>query len=48
MTYEHADRPDEIDITTASLDHPERFAPTRDVFPEEKLSWVELVRGKKG
>ena len=44
LTYEHPDRPDEIDITTASLDHPEEFAPTRDVFPEEKLSWVDLVR----
>ena len=44
LTYEHDNRPDEIDITTASLDHPENFPPTRDVFPEEKLPWVELVR----
>lgn len=44
LTYEHPDRPEEIDITTASLDQPENFAPTKDVFPEEKLLWVELIR----
>ena len=46
LTYEHAGRPNEIDITTGSLDDPARFPPNRDVFPEEKLSWVHLV-GKK-
>jgi hypothetical protein len=45
LTYEHGERPDEIDITTGSLDEPERFPPNRDVFPEEKLSWVALVEG---
>lgn len=44
LTYEHESRPDELDITTGSLDHPEQFAPTRDVFADEKLSWVELVK----
>ena len=44
LTYEHSDRPDEIDITTGSLDYPENFGPSKDVFPEEKLSWVELVK----
>jgi hypothetical protein len=43
LTYENAKRPNEIDITTGSLDEPERFPPNRDVFPEEKLSWVSLV-----
>jgi hypothetical protein len=43
LTYEHDARPDEIDITTGSLDAPEKFPPNRDVFPEEKLSWVPLV-----
>ena len=47
LTYEHDDRPGEIDITTASLDHPEDFAPTRDVFPDEKLPWVDLINDKK-
>ena len=43
LTYEHPRRPGEIDITTGSLDQPENFAPTRDVFADEKLSWVPLV-----
>ena len=45
LTYENDERPDEIDITTGSLDDPEHFPPNRDVFPEEKLSWVPLVDG---
>jgi len=43
LTYEIDNRPGEIDITTGSLDHPEDFPPTKDVFPEEKLPWVQLV-----
>lgn len=43
LTYENDVRPGEIDITTGSLDHPENFAPTKDVFADEKLSWVPLV-----
>lgn len=44
LTYENDDRPNEIDITTGSLDQPEEFAPNRDVFPEEKVSWVSLIK----
>jgi len=43
LTYEHDKRPDEIDITTGSLDHSEDFPPTKDVYPEERLPWVDLV-----
>ena len=43
LTYETDRRPDEIDITTASLDQPENFPPTKDVYPEEKLPWVHLI-----
>src|SRR5438105_875963 len=46
ITYEQGRRPGEIDITTASLDHPENFPPNRDVFPEEKLPWVNLIGEK--
>ncbi len=42
LTYEIEARPNEIDITNGSLDRPEDFPPNRDVFPEEKLTWVEL------
>ena len=47
LTYEKEERAEEIDITTGSLDDPERFPPNRDVYPEEKLSWVQLVDGGK-
>ena len=40
LTYTHRDRPGEIDVTTASLDDPETFPPTREVFAEHKLSWT--------
>ena len=45
LTYENDERPDEIDITTGSLDDPGDFPPTKDVFAEEKLSWVNLIAG---
>jgi len=44
LTYETDRRPDEIDITTASLDNPENFPPTKDVYPEEKLPWTNLLK----
>jgi hypothetical protein len=40
LTYTHEDRSDEIDVTTASLDDPEAFPPMKEVFVEDKLSWV--------
>ena len=43
LTYETDRRPDEIDITAGSLDHPEDFPPTKDVYPEERLPWVDLI-----
>jgi hypothetical protein len=47
LTYEISSRPGEIDITTGTLDRPGDFAPSRDVYPEEKLPWVELIGGKR-
>lgn len=47
LTYEHESRPDEIDITTGGLDHPDEFPPTKDVFAEEKLPWVDLINAKE-
>jgi hypothetical protein len=46
LSYEHDERPNEIDITTASLVHPADFAPTKDVFPEEKLPWTNLIQSR--
>jgi hypothetical protein len=41
LTYAYEGRPGEIDLTTATLDDPEAFPPTKAVFEEMKLSWVE-------
>jgi len=47
LTYEIDTRPDEIDITTGSLDHPEDFPPNKDIFTEERLPWVGLIHETK-
>lgn len=47
LTYERDTRPDEIDLTTGSLDHPQDFPPTKDFFTDERLPWVGLIRGPK-
>ena len=39
LTYENDGRPDEVDVTAGSLDHPEDFPPNKSVFEEERLSW---------
>jgi hypothetical protein len=45
LTYENDAATDTIDITTASLDDPQRFAPTREVWLEHKLSWQAVNPG---
>jgi hypothetical protein len=44
LTYQSDSRPGQVDITVGSLDRPEDFPPTKDVFPEEKLPWVGLLK----
>ena len=39
LTYQSERRPDTIDITTASLDDPEAYPPTTEVWLEDRLSW---------
>ena len=39
MTYQHDASPGTIDVTTATLDVPERFAPLREIWLEHKLPW---------
>jgi hypothetical protein len=41
LTYQHPDRSGEIDLITATLDHPEHFPPNRSVYADEKLPWVQ-------
>jgi hypothetical protein len=42
LTYRTEKRPDHIDITTATFDHPERFAPECEIYVAEKLAWETL------
>jgi hypothetical protein len=44
ISYESPKRPDEIDITTGSLDSPNKFPPEWDAFDDEKVSWVAKAK----
>ena len=39
LSYARANRPGLFDVTTASLDDPEAFPPTKEIWIEERLSW---------
>lgn len=45
LTYAHANRAGVIDVTTATLDEPEAFAPTKEIWTCERLSWSPPVPG---
>ena len=40
LTFEHVDCADEIDVTTCSLDDPERAPPKDHIHTSTRLSWV--------
>jgi hypothetical protein len=42
LTYQHSSRPESIDVTTVTLDTPEEFAPTKEIWVEERLTWETL------
>src|SRR5262249_55947433 len=39
LAYRSASRPGVVDVTTATLDEPNRFAPKFEIWVEEKLAW---------
>ena len=43
LTFEHVDFADEIDVTTCSLDDPERVPPKDHIHTSTRLSWVKLA-----
>jgi hypothetical protein len=45
LTYQHADRADEIDVTLASLDDPSPYAPEAHIWVRDKLPWVQIHDG---
>ncbi len=45
LTYQHDETPENIDISTASLDHPESVPPEDHVWTAEKLPWISIDDG---
>ena len=43
LAFEHAELPDEIDITTCSLDDPEALPPKDHTWMRSGLAWVRLA-----
>ena len=42
IAFRTSQRPEEIDITVGSLDHPERYPANRHVFAANRLPWLHL------
>jgi len=45
LTYRDDSRPDSVDITTATLDSPERFAPSFEIWMDHKIAWAPSNAG---
>jgi len=43
LTYRHDARPEEIDVTLASLDDPAGLAPQSHIWVEDKVPWVAIT-----
>jgi len=42
LSYQHADAPDDIELTTLSLDEPAGIAPTKEIWLSERVAWVPV------
>ncbi len=42
LTYQHQDSPDTIDVTTSTLDMPDAYPPTREIWLEQTIAWQKL------
>ncbi len=45
LTYEHAVRPSEIDVTTRTLDNPDAFPPSHHAWVSDAPSWDRPADG---
>ena len=43
LIFEHRDFPDEIGVTTCSLDAPQSVPPKRHIFAGSRLPWIKLA-----
>lgn len=48
LTYRHESYGDAVDITTCSLDEPERFPPTHHSWLSHDIAWVKFGDGVPG
>ena len=46
LAYHHEDDLDTIDLTTATLDQPERFPPTKEIWHEDRVAWATSDPGR--
>jgi hypothetical protein len=42
LSYQHADAPADIELTTLSLDQPGLVQPTREIWLSERVAWVPV------
>jgi hypothetical protein len=42
LSYQHADAPADIELTTLSLDLPGQVQPTREIWLSERVPWVPV------
>ena len=42
LTYQHAEAPGEIELTTLSLDEPSEVVPTREIGLSQKVGWAAV------
>lgn len=45
ITYAHEHRPQDLDFTLATLDAPSLLQPTRHIWTQDKLPWVQIDDG---
>ena len=45
LTYARASRPGFFDVTTASLDDPDAYPPSKEIWTSERLAWVSAQPG---
>jgi hypothetical protein len=46
VIFENTHIPDEIDVTVATLDDPDRLAPDRHIWVPDKVAWVSVDDGR--
>lgn len=42
ISYEPSDKPENIEVTSSTFDHPNCFAPSREVWVSHRLTWEPL------